>query len=167
VNRGLRPQAASAMVANPSPSRSNPAPVSLPCVRREHTRSSRAVCSFPANGAILRRAARRRSMPAKHGSLLPPSRRGSMRAPAATLAARVMGSISKNERNAPLTGCDGPGFPLRGGAPFAGPPCLSFADRDQKSMPPPGIGGLGGLSLGNSATIASVVIKRPATDAAS
>ena len=90
-----------------------------------------------------------------------------MRAPAATLAARVMGSISKNERNAPLTGCDGPGFPLRGGAPFAGPPCLSFADRDQKSMPPPGIGGLGGLSLGNSATIASVVIKRPATDAAS
>ena len=38
----------------------------------------------------------------------------------------------------------------------------------QKSMPPPpGMGGVTGLSFGSSATMASVVIRRPATDAAS
>ena len=53
--------------------------------------------------------------------------------------------------------------------PVAGAPLLASTvrDRAQKSMPPPGIGGVAGLSLGISATIASVVINRPATDAAS
>src|SRR5262249_43588020 len=38
---------------------------------------------------------------------------------------------------------------------------------DQKSMPPPpGIAGAGACFFGTSATIASVVIRRPATDAA-
>ena len=36
----------------------------------------------------------------------------------------------------------------------------------QKSMPPPGMGGAADCFFGSSATIASVVMSRPATDAA-
>jgi hypothetical protein len=70
-----------------------------------------------------------------------------------------------------LAAADKPGRlalpPKQKGPRMTGAPPLRVDD-DQKSMPPPpGIGGVAGFSLGSSATIASVVIKRPATDAAS